>query len=90
MKTVINIKIDKGIKEKAQKVAKDLGIPLGTVIKNYLNDFIEEERVVFANHPTPNTQTRKRLNAALKDVREGKNLSPILNNAQAAIDYLKK
>ncbi len=45
---MINIKADKDIKKKAQKVARDLGLPLSTVINAYLREFIRTKEVHFA------------------------------------------
>lgn len=47
-KTVINVKTDKDLKNKAQKLAKNLGLPLGTVINAYLREFVRERRIVFS------------------------------------------
>ena len=90
MKSVINIRVDKQLKDKAQKVAKDLGVPLGTVIKNYLNEFVEDEMVIFTKHPMPNARTRKRLDAATADIKARRNLSPRFSSAKEAIDSLDK
>ena len=74
MKTVINVKTDKDLKNKAQKLAKNLGLPLGTIINAYLREFVREKRIVFSEPPTPNAKTRKILDEALEDIKEGKNL----------------
>ncbi len=49
MKTVINIKADKEVKETAQKIAKDLGLPLSTIINAYLKQFIRNKSVYFSS-----------------------------------------
>lgn len=60
-KTLINIKTDKAVKQEAQKVAKDLGLPLGTIINAYLRDLIREKRVLFSTPPAPNKKTQELL-----------------------------
>ena len=47
MKTMINIKADRDVKIKAQKVAKKVGMPLSKVIFAYLRDFVRREIVHF-------------------------------------------
>lgn len=91
-KTVINIKTDKDLKLEAQEVAKDLGLPLGTLINAYLRDLVHERRVVFTTHPMPNNKTKRILDRALNDVREGnvKEFSPVFNNAKEAMVWLDK
>lgn len=48
MKTVINIKTDKETKEKAQKLAADLGLNLTTLINAYLRHFIRTKKFSFS------------------------------------------
>lgn len=72
-KTLINIKTDKILKTKAQKVAKDLGFPLGTIINAYLRNLVRERRVAFSAGPTPNAKTQKALEEIERDLDAGKN-----------------
>ena len=48
MKTVINIKTDKEIKEKAQELARELGVPLSTLVNAYLRQFIRTREFSFS------------------------------------------
>ena len=75
-KTTINIKADKEIKEKAQKVARDLGMPLSTIINAYLNQFIRTKEVHFYLEGELKPSVKRRLDRLQKDVLRGKNLSP--------------
>ena len=68
-KTILNIKTDKKLKEEVQKVAKELGLPLGTIINAYLRELSREKRVVFSLFPEPNNNLKK----IIKNVREEKN-----------------
>ena len=60
-KILLNIKTDRKLKENAQKVAQELGLPLGTIINAYLRDLIREKRVVFSSPPVPNKKTQRLL-----------------------------
>lgn len=84
-KTTINIKADKSIKEKAQKIAKDLGMPLSTIINAYLNQFVRTKEVHFS---LANPNTEKRIDRLSKEALQGKNLSPSFGKAKDAIKYL--
>lgn len=66
-KTVLNIKTERKLKREAQKVARGLGLPLGTIMNAYLREFVREKRIVFSVPPTPNVRTRK----LLQDIKEG-------------------
>ena len=71
---MINIKTDAKLKAKAQKVARDLGLPLGTIINRYLQEFILHQRVVFEKPEIPNAETRKAIEETMRDLKTGKNM----------------
>lgn len=87
MKTMLAVKTDAKLKKKAQQVAKELGLPLGTVINRYLQNFIVEQRVVFERPEVPNAKTAKILRQAERDIKAGKNLISF-NSGKEMDDYL--
>jgi addiction module RelB/DinJ family antitoxin len=82
MKTVINIKADKKVKEEAQRIAKELGLPLSTVINAYLKEFIREKQVRFSAKPQLRPEVEKLLKKASQDYRKGKNISGPFSTGQ--------
>ena len=88
-KTTINIKADREVKRKAQKVARDLGMPLSTVINAYLNQFIRTKEVHFYTEGTLKPSVKRRLDRLQKEAMEGKNLSPAFSSVEEAIRYLR-
>ena len=72
-KTLLNVKTDVKLKQEAQKVAQELGLPLGTIINAYLRNLIREKKVVFSSPPTPNKKTQKLLRKIDADIRSRKN-----------------
>jgi DNA-damage-inducible protein J len=88
-KTTINIRVDKEVKEEAQKVAKELGIPLSTIINAYLNQLIRTKEVHFYTEGELKPHVKKRLDRLMKEAKEGKNVSPTFNSAKEANEYLK-
>ena len=87
-KTVLNVKTDVKLKKRAQRVAKELGLPLGTIINRYLQEFTIEQRVVFERPEVPNAKTAKILKQAHRDLLAGRNVSPVFTNAKGAIKWL--
>lgn len=83
------IKTNKALKQKAQKLAKEMGLPLGTLVNNYLKSFVIDRQAIF-NAPMPNKKTIKAIEEARRDIKAGKNLSGPFNTAEEAIAYLKK
>ncbi|MBI2635438.1 MAG: type II toxin-antitoxin system RelB/DinJ family antitoxin [Parcubacteria group bacterium] len=87
-KTVINVKVDKDTKKKAQVLAKDLGLPLSTIINANLREFVRSGEVVFSIEPKIKPEVWKLLRKASADYKAGKNISPRFSSAKEAIRYL--
>ena len=87
-KTLINIKADIDVKEKAQKVARDLGMPLSTIINAYLGQLIRTKEVHFTLEGELKPSVKKRLDRLTKEAREGKNLSPAFHTVKEMDAYL--
>lgn len=83
-KTVISVKVDKGVRDRARKVAKRIGVPLSMVVNRQLQQFVEEQRIEFRPPLVPNAKTRKILDEALRDIREGREdkFSPAFTNIE--------
>ena len=90
LKTVITIKTDRAVKESAQEVAREIGIPLGTVLNAYLRQFVWEKEARFSRMPRMTEKLENIVGEARKDYASGKNISPIFENAKDMDDYLRK
>ena|SRR3989344_7048148 len=71
-KTVISVKVDKDVRDRARKAAKRMGVPLSMVVNQQLRVFADERRIEFYEPLIPNAKTRKILDEALRDIREGR------------------
>jgi addiction module RelB/DinJ family antitoxin len=90
MKTIINIKADKEVKEHAQRIAQELGLSLSAIINASLKQFIRSREVYFSSVPTMAPELEQIISRARKDYRDGKNISPVFSDPQKALDYLHK
>lgn len=88
MNTILNFKTDKALKEEAKKVARELGLPLGTIMNHYLKELVREKKVLFTNHPTPSIRVVSELKAMSREVRARKNVSPTFKDAKTAAAWL--
>jgi addiction module RelB/DinJ family antitoxin len=88
MQTMLSIKIDKEVKEKAQEVAKALGVSLNAVINQNIKAFINERRVTFTDHPVLNKKTQKLLARLSRNARDGKNMVGPFHSAEEMIKSL--
>ena len=89
MKTVLSVKTDKDVKERAQALAKHLGIPLSTVVNIQLKSFIETGELRVTREPELRPEVQKELARAVADTKAGKNMSPRFSDAASAIAWLK-
>ena len=90
MKTVINIKTDKEIKEKAQELARELGVPLSTLVNAYLRQFIRTREFSFSLAYSMSPELEKIIDGVEKDIINDRNLSPRFDSAEKAISFLNK
>lgn len=78
-KTTILIKTDKKVKNAAQKAAKEIGVPLATVIGMYLRKFAHERRIEFEAPLVPNARTVKALRQSQREFEKGTYTGPFSN-----------
>ena len=88
MKTLINIKADKEVKEGAQALAKELGLPLSIVVNAYLKDFIRNRGINISAVPRMSRQLETILGGVEKDLAVKKNISRPFSSAKDAGRYL--
>ena len=88
MKTALNIKTDREVKYKAQKIAKDIGLPLSAVVNAYLKEFVRERAVRFCVEPEIRPEVGKLLRKASKDYKNKKNISKPFKNVKDALAFL--
>lgn len=51
-KTLLTVKIDKKLKERAKRTAAEFGIPLGTMVNSFLLNTVENRRFALTLKPT--------------------------------------
>lgn len=88
MKTVINIKADKEVKENAQKLAEELGLSLSAVMNAHLKQFIRNRSVYFSSLPRMSPELEKLIGPVEKDIKNKKNLSKPLVSPEDISRYL--
>ncbi len=87
MNTTMLIKIDKKLKEQAQRTAKELGLPLSTVTSGLLKEFVLKKEITFSL--TPNKRLRRSILETEKSLKDKKNLSPAFKNKKEIIKWLE-
>ena len=85
---MIHIKADKEVKESAQQIAKDLGIPLSSVMNAFLKEFVRNRGVAFSVIPRMTPYLETILGSVERDIKKRKNLSPAFSSASEMDRYL--
>src|SRR3989344_741684 len=90
MKTVISVKVDKDVRDRARKVSQKVGVPLSIVVNASLRKFVEEERVVIESERAYRMTKKfeQKLRVIEADIKAGRNLSPAFTSAKDAIAWL--
>jgi addiction module RelB/DinJ family antitoxin len=88
MKTVLNVKTDRDVKEQAQALAKHIGVPLSTVVNAYLREFVQTGTLTISRDPILKQSVAKELAEQVAETRAKKNTSPAFTNAEDAIAWL--
>jgi len=88
MKEQLIVKADKDVKAKAQRIAKEMGLPLSTVINAYLKEFVRNQVVTFALEPEPRPEVARLLKQASSDYKKGKNISGPFSTPREIKTYL--
>lgn len=90
MKTVLNIKTDRDVKEQARKVAADLGLSLSTVVNAQLKQFVRNRSVLFSLAPQMTTELEELLESVEEDIRANRNMSRPLRTPEELAHYLDR
>ncbi|MDQ3238966.1 MAG: DUF6364 family protein [bacterium] len=88
MKTLVSIKLDSDVKENAQKLAKEIGLPLSSIINAYLKHVIRTKELVFSSVPQATPTLDTLLSEVEKDLASQTNLSKPFHTPQEAHNHL--
>ncbi|OGF83116.1 hypothetical protein A2924_04025 [Candidatus Giovannonibacteria bacterium RIFCSPLOWO2_01_FULL_44_16] len=89
MKTVINIKTDKKVKDEAKKIAEEMGLSLSAVINAQLKQLVREQEMRFSVAPKMTAYLENVAKEAREDYAKSKSVSLIFKSAGDAAKYLR-
>lgn len=87
MNTTMTFKIDKEVKAKAQDTAKQMGIPLSTLINAYLRDMAATGRVEFTASEQMTPQMERIIEGFQEEIKRGDTVGPFVSTEEA-IEFL--
>jgi addiction module RelB/DinJ family antitoxin len=86
-KAVINFKIDSEVKEEAQKLARELGMPLSAIVNAQLRELIRTRTLNVSAEPRMTPYLEKIIEGVEQDRKNAKNITRT-NSIEEALDHL--
>ncbi len=86
--TVISVRTNQAVKQRATAVANQFGIPLSTLINAYLHDLAQTGRIYFSTSEVMTPAMEREIERAEREIAAGE-VSPTFGSAEKAIAYLK-
>jgi antitoxin component of RelBE/YafQ-DinJ toxin-antitoxin module len=87
-KTILNVKLNKTLKQDAQELADEIGVPLSTIVIANLKEFVRSRSLTVSALPRLKLEIEQELGQAINDYKRGKNISPVLSDSKEVSDYL--
>jgi len=88
-KTIINIKVNKSLKQEAQELANEIGVPLTTVITANLKEFVRSRSLTVSAFPRLKPEIEHELGKAIADYKKDINVSKTLRKPSEVANHLK-
>ena len=88
-KTILNVKLSKALKQDAQALADEIGVPLTTVVVANLKEFVRSRSLTISALPRLKSEVQKELGEAIKDYHAGKNIAGAFDSVEELTKHLK-
>jgi addiction module RelB/DinJ family antitoxin len=90
MQTVLNVKTDAKLKQEAQKLAKELGLPLSAVVTRLLRDFVRDGEIAFSSAPRMTPALEELIGRFEADRAKGIGVSRTFDSPEESTAYLNR
>ena len=87
-KAVINFKVDVEVKKASQKLAKELGMPLSTIINSQLKELLRTRTLSVSAIPRMTPFLENILDEVEEDRLKGRNISPAFSSVEEMFEHL--
>lgn len=88
MNTTLLLKTNKALKDEASRVAKELGVPLTTVVNAYLRQFVRDREIHISMEPILSAKKLKELLIISNDMDNNKNIGIKTNKSDELFKHL--
>ncbi len=88
-KAIINVKVNKTLKQDAQDLADEIGVPLTTVISASLKEFVRSRSLTVSAFPRLKPEIERELEVAIADFNSNKNISEVFTSSNEVAKHLR-
>ncbi|MEK9168134.1 MAG: hypothetical protein AAB769_02285 [Patescibacteria group bacterium] len=88
MNTTFLVKTEKALKDEAARLAKEMGIPLTTVVNAYLAQFVRDKKLNISIEPSIAQKKLRELLAISGDMDKGRNIGIRTNDPNRLFKHL--
>lgn len=88
MNTTILLKTDKALKDEASRVAREMGVPLTTVMNAYLRQFVRDRSISLSIEPQLSSKKLRELIAISDEMDKGKNIGFTTDDPEKLFKHL--
>ncbi|MCR4280876.1 MAG: hypothetical protein NUV88_00900 [Candidatus Kaiserbacteria bacterium] len=89
MNTTLTIKIEKGLRDDAKKIAAAVGVPLTTVVSGMLRQFVRDKEITFSVYPVPKPEKIAEWEKISNDMDKHPEKYKVYNHVEDVITALK-
>lgn len=86
----MNVRMDAATRRKLQDFANQIGIPATALVNASIRQMLRTRQAHFTTDLEPTPYLQKILKGAEKDIKTGKNLSPVFESVDDMFDHLEK
>ena len=89
MNTTLMIKTDARLRDEAREIAKELGVPLTTIVNSLLKQFVREKKFSVSVEPSPSDQKIKLWEELSKEMDSHTSTMKSFSSSKELLSYLK-
>lgn len=86
---MMSIKTDKEVKEGVQEFAREIGLPVSTIVNAYFKELLRTREVRYSAPPKMTPHLERVITIAEKDLKMKRNISPALSSPQDIRAYFR-
>lgn len=85
---MLAVKVDPEVKQNVQDFAREIGIPLSSLVNAYFRHLLRTREVTFTDSHKMKPELEEMVGEVIEDIKHNRNLSPAFSTAEEMDAYL--